>query len=125
MKKYLVFAAAFLFPALTFAQGRQGGGFSSLQDTLGTLTNFINALIPFAIGIAVLVFIFGLISFITAGADEEKRKGARNTIIWGIIILFVMVSVWGLVNVLRNTFSLDNQVPDDIPAVPRPSGGSR
>ena len=119
MKKYLALsAAALMFPAIGFAQQ-----FNNLDATLNSLISLINRLIPFAIGLAVLLFIFGLISFITAGADEEKRKGARNTIIWGIIILFVMVSVWGLVNFLKNTFNLQNQAPQDIPTVPNSGGG--
>lgn len=36
--------------------------------------------------------------------------------IYGIIGLFVMVSVWGLVNLLSNTFKLDKQFPRDLPS---------
>jgi hypothetical protein len=44
-----------------------------------------------------LAFLWGVIQYITAGADEEKRAGARNYMIYGIIGLFVLVSVWALV----------------------------
>jgi len=38
----------------------------------------------------------------------------------GIIALFVILSVWGLVAVIQNTFGVRNQVlnPNDIPTVP-------
>ena len=42
--------------------------------------------------------------FILAAGSEEGRKEGRNIMIWGIIALFVIVSVWGLVQVLNNTF---------------------
>lgn len=114
MKKYLVLLTAFLFPFFSLAQE----DFSNLQGTLTSVLEFMNDLVPLAIGIGVIVFLFGLISFITAGADEEKRKGARNTIIWGIIILFVMVSVWGLVGVLENTFGFESYEPENLPQIP-------
>ena len=111
MKKLLASLSVGLVPALLFAQS----DFSSVDSALETVQGFIADLIPFAIGIAVLVFIWGLIKYVTAGGDGDKQTEARNTIIWGIIIIFVMVSVWGLVNVLSTTFNLDN---DNIPLAP-------
>jgi len=59
-----------------------------------------------------------VVQYITAGGDEEKRKAGRNTMLYGIIGLFVMVAVWGLVNVLISTFGLDTAVPV-VPGLPR------
>jgi len=113
MKKFLASLSVVMLPAFLFAQD-----FGSVDGALDTVTDFINRLIPFVIGLAVLFFIWGLIKYITAGGDEGSRKEAINTIIWGIVVLFVMVSVWGLVNILVNTFGLENQAPQDIPQVP-------
>ena len=38
--------------------------------------------------------------------------------LWGIVALFVMVSVWGLVNVLKGSFNLDNENIPVAPAIP-------
>lgn len=99
-----------MLPAMLFAQD-----FTSIDNSLDSISAFVIRLIPFAIGLAVLFFIWGLIKYVSAGGDSDKQKEARDTIIWGIVILFVMVSVWGLVNVLINTFGLQN---DDIPPAP-------
>ena len=48
---------------------------------------------------------------------EVTEKEARNVMIYGIIGLFVMVAVWGLVNVLINTFGLSTSVPQ-VPGLP-------
>jgi hypothetical protein len=40
---------------------------------------------------------------------EEGREEGKNIVLYGIIGLFVMVSIWGLVNVLDNTFQLSGQ----------------
>ena len=45
----------------------------------------------------------------------ERRKKMKNLMIYGIIGLFVMVSMWGIVLVLTNTFDLDTSQSVDIP----------
>src|SRR5271168_1752125 len=105
MKKVLskiVALVIVLSPTLVLAQG-----FSSIGNSIQSVEGLINELIPLVIGIGVLVFLWGLVSYLTAGADEEKRGEARTHMIWGIVVLFVMVSVWGLVNILTSTFGLN------------------
>ena len=118
MKKILASLSFVLLPVFTFAA--TSGGFDNIDNALTTISGYISKLIPFIIGLAALIFIFGLIQFVTSGGDEEKRKEARNTIIWGIIIIFVMTSVWGLVSLLQNTFGLDSTTASqiNIPGVP-------
>src|SRR3989344_8060233 len=84
--------------------GSQSTGFSNIQSSVATLTGVINQLIPFIISIGLLVFLIGVVQYVSAGGDEEKRTAARGMIIFGIIALFVMVSVWGFVNILTKTF---------------------
>ena len=86
--------------------------------------NIIGYAIVLLIAIAVLVFIIGILKYIARGDEEEERKKAKNLMIYGIISLFVMVSVWGLVNILAETFELENQYPDDIPYLDRSGSGS-
>lgn len=64
----------------------------------------IPPLIPVLVGIAVLVFIWGVIKYLTAADDPEKAKEGMKTITWGVIGLFVIISVWGLVAILVNLF---------------------
>ena len=105
-------------PLLAFAQSGGGGlNTSGLQSTISNLKAYINILIPFIIGLAVLVFIFGLFRYVTAGGDEEKLKAARKTIIWGIVIIAVMISTWGLVNFLVGAFGLDQGPHVNFPTI--------
>jgi hypothetical protein len=62
------------------------------------------AVIPFLVGLALVLFIAGVLKFVSAGDNEEKRQGGRQMMLFGIIALFVMLSVWGFVNILSNTF---------------------
>jgi uncharacterized membrane protein len=107
MKKIAALLAVILVPLVSFGQADfnlSNGGIIS------NLLLIINQLIPFIIGVAIFIFIVGLIRYVNAGGDEGKRGEARNTIIWGLIIIFVMFSAVGIVNILNNTFSLDNQL---------------
>jgi len=56
-------------------------------------------------------------------AGSGKQQEAKDGIIYGIVGLFVMVSVWGLVNVIRNTFDIeaDSFNAQDIPQLTVPS----
>jgi multisubunit Na+/H+ antiporter MnhB subunit len=60
-------------------------------------------MIPALITFAVVTLIYGVISYVIAKDDAAKEKG-RNVMIYGIVGLFVIVAMWGLVAVLRNTF---------------------
>ena len=61
--------------------------------------------VPLLIGLAVVVFFWGLVKYLNAGMGDAKNiKEARDLMIWGIIAITVMVSVWGIVKVVQTTF---------------------
>ena len=117
--------AVFVLPVFAFAQGsvvnqqQQSGGVKNLVNEAGGL---IQGLIPIVIGLGVLVFLFGILRYVLASDDAGKSQG-RTFMLWGIIALFVMVSVWGLVNILRETLRLNPATPN-APGIPR-VGGAR
>src|SRR3989338_1297810 len=99
----------FFVPALLLANGGTGGT-SGIVGLLGKVTAIVEAVIPLLFGLAFVYFLWGMYTYIKA-ASTEGKEGARETIIYGIIGLFVMVSVWGLVNLLTGTFGLEGDVP--------------
>ncbi|MBM2817932.1 MAG: protein of unknown function with transrane region [Parcubacteria group bacterium] len=83
-----------------------GSSYPTFCSVIGFFLNIIGASIPILISISVIVFVWGVFRYVIAeGEDKEK---SRNVMMYGIIGLFVMVSVWGLVRVVYNTFGLDN-----------------
>lgn len=101
---------AFIVPAVARAQ-------ATVANVLETVTDILNATIPIVIAILVIYFVWGLANYILKAGDEDGRKGARDTMIWGVIALFVILSVWGLVGVLQNTFNVDNTETINIPTI--------
>lgn len=81
-----------MFPAEALAQ---------LVGTRTLLLEFgrlIDGLILVVAGLALLVFFSGLVKFILAQGSETAKADGKKIMGWGLIALFVMVSVWGLVN---------------------------
>lgn len=57
-------------------------------------------------GIALIFFIFGIIEFMAGAASEEKRATGKRHIIWGLVGLFIMLSVWAIVRIIANFFTV-------------------
>jgi uncharacterized membrane protein YidH (DUF202 family) len=89
---------------------------NTLGDVLTTFTNIINALMPFIVALAVLYFIWGVFQYVANAGDEEARKAGQSKMIYGVIGIFVMVSVWGLVNLLQGSFATNKTVINPTPA---------
>lgn len=79
---------------------------ATVQAIITTFRGIIDTLVPFLIAVAVVIFLVGVVKYITAGADEAKRTEGRNVMIYGIIGLFVMISIWGLVTLVSQTIGL-------------------
>ena len=86
------------------------GNNSTLKDVLCFATRLINdSVIPFIFAVATALFVWGAVKFFIINADEEaQRDQGRQFMIWGIVALAVMLSIWGLVGILTSTFG----VPD-------------
>ena len=109
LARALPFGAS-LLPVFALAQGAvQTGWFT---NTITTLIDLIEAVIPLLIAIAVLYFIWGVVQFIINSGDEAARAEGKTKMIWGIVGLFIIVSVWGLVAFLQDVFTFGDDVAD-------------
>jgi hypothetical protein len=84
-------------------------GSSKFADVIGYFTCLIDkTIIPFIFAIAMVFFIWGAVNFFIINANEEsKRAQGRQFMLWAVIALAVMISVWGLVKILALTFGID------------------
>ena len=81
------------------------------------IAGLLNAIIPLIIGLAFLYFLWWVYTYVVRSASEEDKEKSRNTIIYGVIGLFVMLAAWGLVNVLINTFELETDIGGSLPTI--------
>lgn len=104
----LVMSSIAAAPLFAFAVG------GAFNDVLGNVSSGLNTIIVFLFLVATVIFLFGVVKYISAAGDEEKTKEARQMIIWGVIFLAVMVAVWGFVNVVLD-FIFGSEDAFDIP----------
>lgn len=96
---------------ISHTQGRRGAGLSSIVEIS---MYFLQRAAELVVGLATVAFIWGLIKYVISESDQDK-KNAKNIIFYGIVILFVMVSVWSLVGIFENTFRIGGVKVDYSP----------
>ena len=85
--------------------------FLSLIDILIWIKCIITtALIPLIFAGAFMFFLWGVMRFIMA-TDSTKREEGKKNIIWGLVGLFVMVSMWGIIKIFTTLFGVETVVP--------------
>lgn len=124
MKKALALTsgtlAAFALPLVSFA------AVNNLSDAGAFIINTINNIIvPVLFAIAFIVFLWGAFqTFIVGSSDPKVKANGTNLMLWGLIGFFVMVSVWGLVNILTGTITFgNNSGPSQVPRASVQIGG--
>jgi hypothetical protein len=129
MKKKLIVLSGFvlsLAPVVALAVGTSGVSIGSGQVTdadslFARISAILNGVIPVLIALAVVYFVWGVVQYMV-GNDEEAKKKGRDRVIYGVIGLAVIIALWGLVNILTETFGLTNSnntnivLPTVIPA---------
>ncbi|MDP2665423.1 MAG: hypothetical protein Q8P23_02095 [bacterium] len=83
-------------------------GASNICQVASTILYIINyVLVPVLFALAFIVFLYGIAkAYIFSGGDPAKVSEGHKLLMWGIIAFVVMISLWGLVNVVANTFGL-------------------
>lgn len=66
-----------------------------------------NVLVPLIFAISFIVFLYGIArAYIFSNGDPERVREGHRLLLWGLIGFVVMISLWGIVNIVANTFGL-------------------
>ena len=68
----------------------------------------VNPLIRLMFAAATIVFAWGIVQFISSAQSDEKREEGKRTMLWGIIGMFIMMTVYAIVAALLGTFGISN-----------------
>lgn len=109
---------AALSPLSALAGGGGAGLSGTLVPVIQSIIDIVSALVPFMLTLAVLFFLWGLAKFVLAAGDEGARESGRSIMIWGVIAITVMVSLWGLVTLLQTIFNIDTTSSYTAPTLP-------
>lgn len=116
-----------VLPMVSFAQGQTsnsspvcdalfGGSINTLKDIIdyGTCL-IIKSIIPLLFVLAIAIFVYGVVQYFLNPDNAKKREDARSYIVGALIGMFVLFSISGLVEILRNTFGVEGS---PIPLLP-------
>lgn len=79
----------------------------TINSLLGKINEFIlNPIIILLFVVALVVFFWGLVEFIYKAGSEDGRETGKRNMIWGIVGMVVMVSVYGIIRLVLNTFGI-------------------
>lgn len=110
MKKVILAALAFA-PAIASAQA-----LGNIEGLLRSVGRLIDIALPIVVALALLAFFWGLVKFIFGG-DDAKKEG-QSLMIWGLVALFIMVSVWGIIRFAGNALGVNQGETIVVPDVP-------
>ncbi len=88
MKRTFLFLSLFL-PLFAF-------GATDFRGFVLSIVDIINLLIELLAGFALLGFFWGIALYIQSAGDEKKLAQGKDIMIWGVVGLFVLVSIWGI-----------------------------
>ena len=82
---------------------------ASVQTLMNSINRvIINPLIVLLFALAVVYFIYGLAKYLLSPDNEEVRNSSKSHMLWGIIGMFIMVSVFGIMTMILNTVGEKN-----------------
>lgn len=104
MKNILIIVSSLtLFPLMVSAQFDGSDAESLFVSAHSLITGRI---IPLFIALALTYTIYSVVQFMAASDDSQQREEKKQQIFWGIIGLFVITSIWGLIAIIGDSFGL-------------------
>ena len=80
----------------------------SAQAVVDNITAMIiQPIIVLLFSLGTLVFLWGLVEFIANPTDPTKKQTGQKHMIYGVLGLLIMVSIWGIVTLILNTLGID------------------
>jgi len=76
------------------------------------VTAIVNPIIQVIFAVALVIFVYGIFEFVRGADNPEVRKKGQQHIMYGLIGLFIMISVFTIINILMNSIGVTgDQVP--------------
>jgi hypothetical protein len=111
MRKSIVFVgstAAML--AAPFIASAQTDTVTVSQGIIGLIqfaNTALNDVIILFVTLAIVALFYGIIKYVYSNAGKAKAA-SLTTIIYSIIAIFIMVSIWGIIHLLQSTFGVSS-----------------
>ena len=82
---------------------------NTLKDLAVVIVGYFNIALELMMGLAVVMFVWYVIKYFIQPNDKRKEAGAY--VMWALVGFFVILSMWGLVNIVIATFDFGRNSP--------------
>lgn len=106
----LLFLVSLISPIVSFAFSLAQSG-TTFSTVITYIMEIIKLLIPILVGVAFIVFFWGLSKFILNSNKPEEIKNGRNKMMWGILMLFILITFNAIIGLMANEFEI-KIIPD-------------
>ena len=108
-----IFTAIFLtLPTSLFAQETD-----DLRALVIDTGEILQLLLPIVFTLAVVAFMFGIVRLLFTLISGGETEGQGAVLFWGIVALFVMTSIWGIVDFAGNLFGIEQGGEGPVPGI--------
>jgi len=111
MKKALAYGSVICFPLVSMAAQID---LTYFTGAFGTIKTALNTIVGLLVAVGVIYFIWNVVKYIKKGAGANEKSEAVKGMTAGIIGLAVIVSVWGLVGLLQQTFGVNTTQGENV-----------
>ena len=67
--------------------------------------NILSPILSIIFLLAFVYFIYGIYGMIASDGDSDKRENGKKSILWGVVGMVIMLSVYGILNLIVSTLS--------------------
>lgn len=106
----LLFLVSLILPSISFAFSLAQSG-TTFSTVITYIMEIIKLLIPILVGVAFIVFFWGLSKFILNSNKPEEIKNGRNKMMWGILMLFILITFNAIIGLVATELEI-KIIPD-------------
>jgi len=86
---------------IAYAENSLDGFIRNVNDMI------INPLIAFLFALAIAFFLYGVLEFFLNQENEEAKTKGKSHMIWGVIGITIMMSVFTIMNIILSTLDIN------------------
>ena len=92
-------------PSITCSTALQTGNLTSVTKIMEFCICFISTyMIPLIVGLGIVYYVWNAVTLIKNADSEKGRQAGQQALLWGIVALVAIVSVWALVKIVTTSF---------------------
>lgn len=114
--KRIIYTAMSFSPMLALAQTNPN--LSGISSLVGQIGGIIAKIIPVMFALAIVYFFWGVIQYIRSAGDPKAADAGKSIMIYGLIGIAVMASLYGLIAWLQGTLGVSGAGTVVLPTVP-------